>query len=40
MSPLAPREVLDLLAGQGYRVVAQAGLGQTCIWTLSNDKHP
>ncbi|XP_023235329.1 GTP cyclohydrolase 1 feedback regulatory protein-like [Centruroides sculpturatus] len=29
-----PRKVLDKLAERGYRVVAMAGIGQTCIWTL------
>lgn len=29
-----PRIVLNKLEEKGYRVVAMAGIGQTCIWTL------
>lgn len=31
-----PRKVLNSLAGLGYRVVAMAGIGQTCVWTLES----
>ncbi|KAG8188550.1 hypothetical protein JTE90_007158 [Oedothorax gibbosus] len=30
----APRVVLDNLELRGYKVIAMAGIGQTCIWTL------
>ncbi|XP_015928345.1 GTP cyclohydrolase 1 feedback regulatory protein [Parasteatoda tepidariorum] len=30
-----PRVILDKLELRGYRVVAMAGIGQTCIWTLN-----
>ncbi|GBN19205.1 hypothetical protein AVEN_6408-1 [Araneus ventricosus] len=34
-SPDPPRVLLDKLELRGYRVVAMAGIGQTCIWTLN-----
>lgn len=30
----APRVLLDKLELRGYKVIAMAGIGQTCIWTL------
>ncbi|XP_054717490.1 GTP cyclohydrolase 1 feedback regulatory protein-like [Uloborus diversus] len=30
-----PRIVLDKLELKGYKVIAMAGIGQTCIWTLN-----
>jgi len=31
---LRPRIVLDRLEALGWSVVAMAGIGQTCVWTL------
>ncbi|GFS89919.1 GTP cyclohydrolase 1 feedback regulatory protein [Nephila pilipes] len=30
-----PRVLLDKLELRGYKVIAMAGIGQTCIWTLN-----
>ncbi|KFM72873.1 GTP cyclohydrolase 1 feedback regulatory protein, partial [Stegodyphus mimosarum] len=29
-----PRVILDKLELKGYKVIAMAGIGQTCVWTL------
>ena len=34
---LAPRQVLDRLEEQGFRIVGTCGVGQTCVWTLSRN---
>ncbi|KAL8618349.1 hypothetical protein ACOMHN_047421 [Nucella lapillus] len=34
----SPRVVLNKLEKLGYRVICMTGLGQTCIWTLQNEK--
>eukprot|EP00056_Hartaetosiga_gracilis_P020085 m.17526 g.17526 ORF g.17526 m.17526 type:complete len:88 (+) comp8152_c0_seq1:139-402(+) len=34
LSQLSPRQVLNKLEEKGYQVVASAGMGQTCSWTL------
>ncbi|KAH9499623.1 hypothetical protein Btru_074295 [Bulinus truncatus] len=33
----APRVVLEKLEQRGYNLVAMAGVGQTCIWTLHKE---
>lgn len=30
----SPRKVLNKLENEGWKVVAMAGIGQTCAWTL------
>ncbi|KAL6739487.1 hypothetical protein Aduo_012933 [Ancylostoma duodenale] len=34
VTPLSPRLVLDILEEEGWKVIAMAGIGQTCAWTL------
>eukprot|EP00043_Microstomoeca_roanoka_P029973 m.24053 g.24053 ORF g.24053 m.24053 type:complete len:85 (-) comp9616_c0_seq1:436-690(-) len=34
VTQLPPREVLNRMEKFGYKVVAAAGMGQTCAWTL------
>ncbi|XGW29294.1 hypothetical protein V3C99_008816 [Haemonchus contortus] len=37
MTTLAPRQVLNILEKEGWKVVGMAGIGQTCAWTLHRD---
>nr|CCC86614.1 GTP-cyclohydrolase feedback regulatory protein [Teladorsagia circumcincta] len=37
VTALAPRQVLDLLEKEGWKVVGMAGIGQTCAWTLHKE---
>lgn len=38
MTNLTPREVLNLLEKEGWKVIGMAGIGQTCAWTLHKDE--
>uniref|UniRef100_A0A1I7Z8C6 GTP cyclohydrolase 1 feedback regulatory protein n=1 Tax=Steinernema glaseri TaxID=37863 RepID=A0A1I7Z8C6_9BILA len=37
VTDLHPRLVLNKLAQRGFRVVAMAGIGQTCVWTCARE---
>lgn len=37
MTSLTPRQVLNILEKEGWKVVGMAGIGQTCAWTLHRD---